>query len=435
MSTSRNSGPKTRIREFARRSGFTYQQAQQFLNHFDARRQPEYDTETRELRTVLSTDIRVSDWTFYEGEQHSNYWSTRQQQQVREVELLPVDLHDGSEEFHVSCVDGTGDTFLAHAQTLVMRLKPGASAKADTTRTIRVPVPTDLNLHLGLRNRSDPKAGTRVLQQIKDPDSAWSSGQAAAASTLPGILEPDVSHVLTESVLLICPRTITTSVVDGIEPFNADIELELDSTDLYEEIAALGDRDRWQIETVRLPDEESPESVIAEYLSGEVSVPRMRQIRINPRSLEAFASLAWTLSGLSQLYETHTAEDLEEVYLHGYGVARGDAHELTVAEADSLMREIVGREYRAGRAIAAAGVALLKRSLPNPFTGVIDSTLIDNRAALRLLYAYTTLEAFRSTSAGIKWATSMVYLDPLDVMDAGSLIPEYLQQRSDRDGC
>lgn len=141
MSAHRNHGSKKRIREFAKRSGFTYQQAQQFLVHFDSLSDSEPDEDGLQRRIVLCSDIQVGDVLLAESGEGT--WIAGPGMLVTSVEQCD----DGFGSFVRVDTDQTSENLLPHAQTVVLRSPPEVGQWSALTYFLDAR--EDLNAHLG----------------------------------------------------------------------------------------------------------------------------------------------------------------------------------------------------------------------------------------------------------------------------------------------
>lgn len=163
MSGSRNHGAKRRNRDFAHRSGFGYQQAQQFIRHFDALGDAEPDEDGLRLRIALCSDIRIGDWLFTESDERA--WRTGPERRVIAVYVLDNDTNAPDSTVELETIDGDTQTLIAHAQTMVYR--PSSTALAESIHgVVVVDPPANLNEHLALRPGDGRSAVAAVFRRL-----------------------------------------------------------------------------------------------------------------------------------------------------------------------------------------------------------------------------------------------------------------------------
>lgn len=158
-------------------------------------------------------------------------------------------------------------------------------------------------------------------------------------------------------------------------------------------VRAAGPRLEWRLEGVRALDEESSDEEI--QADEKASKPVAGRL-INPRCLDNYVSLAWSLAEMVDI-------DSDD-----------DADEDSPADPDVVSSP----QFIQALGWAQAGVVILQQSLPWPFTGVLPYSVIDNRPAHRALYAYARILYAKSPRKAKQWFRSMVYANPMDNMGA-----------------
>lgn len=170
--------------------------------------------------------------------------------------------------------------------------------------------------------------------------------------------------------------------------YDANDHIEERPTPLEKKIAALAPRPMWRMERIWLPDTESSSAETDAYEQACVEIDgRLLHIRC----LDAYTQLAYSSAGL------HDGEGIDED-----GVP-GDLEEAL--------------EW------AEAGVWLIQQSLPFPFRDVLQYSPIDDRPAIRLIFAYASLLRAKSPRKATPWFTALVYMDPEDRIGARYFVP------------
>lgn len=156
MSAARNHRRTARIRAFATSTGFTYQQALQYLDHFDAYNTGP-DDNGDEIKVVLTREVRVGDYLFMDSD--SNSWGTDSGMRITRMTVTDDDV--------TMTTSTLGEIELdAHSQLLILRLAPAEDpdVNEDDGRGFAVVQPPRLiNSHLHITDTHTPSA---VLRQL-----------------------------------------------------------------------------------------------------------------------------------------------------------------------------------------------------------------------------------------------------------------------------
>ncbi|MEV6421659.1 hypothetical protein [Streptomyces sp. NPDC051662] len=159
-------------------------------------------------------------------------------------------------------------------------------------------------------------------------------------------------------------------------------------TPLEKKIAALAARPMWRMERVWLPDSETDPEETEAYDQACVEIDGRL---LHLRCLDAYTELAYSTAGL------HEGEDFAQDGVPG-----------------DLLEALDWAE---------AGVWLIQQSLPFPFRDVLQYGAIDNRPAIRMVFAYATLLRAKSPRKATPWFRALVYMDPEDRIGARYFVP------------
>ncbi len=201
----------------------------------------------------------------------------------------------------------------------------------------------------------------------------------------PGVLAQQALAVL-PSPLCACATGFTFDAEDFYETTYDEDDPPLRLTAVEKSIRELGERMEWRIERVWALDDESTPEETAAYEKG---VKRVAECDINPRCLDDYSLRAW------ELLATVGYDDDNPDWKLG-------------SDAESLEAHSAALEW------VQAGVVVLQQSLPWPFVDVLPWSVIDNRPAHRVLYAYGSLLAMRSMAQARPWFRAMLYMNPID---------------------
>lgn len=216
MSTSRNHSQKSRTRDFARRTGFTYQQAQQYLRHFDALDPGEPDLEGDRVMVVLASEIRVGDYLFVQRSVNfDDAWATDISLHVTAVGTTDdvlgrdfVTVTTGSEYTTIT----TAAEFRPHQHVLVNR-SPIAPGQQFTDWFVYVDAPELFNAHMAIE-ASDKEALSAIIGDVTRLRHEYRAAGKPEAATQDG------QHIATRWVIM--PETLLTSSDSEAPPWPED---------------------------------------------------------------------------------------------------------------------------------------------------------------------------------------------------------------------